>query len=181
MKLLTRKQFLKFLLQQKTRKWRKVMLHHTAKPDYPVWKKKPDALYWATVIDRVHKAKGWQMIGYHFLIMPDGSIVAGRPLSLVGAHCPKVNKIAVGVCLFGNFSRYTIDDMPNEQYISAWFVLTALLVFYRLQSTDLLFHRQFQPTDCPGYNLELKAWQKKIDAHYQSIRRWLDDHGGFKD
>ena len=38
-------------------------------------------------IDRWHRQRGFDCIGYHFYITVDGTIWTGRPLSQVGAHC----------------------------------------------------------------------------------------------
>ena len=37
-------------------------------------------------IDKMHRAKGWKSIGYHYVIYRDGSVHEGRPVTEVGAH-----------------------------------------------------------------------------------------------
>ena len=39
----------------------------------------PDQTSSARQIDEWHRAKGWKMIGYHYVIRRDGSIEKGRP------------------------------------------------------------------------------------------------------
>lgn len=68
----------------------------------------------AAEIARWHKAKGWNTIGYHYVItnghttskgayVParDGALETGRPEATVGAHCPAYNARSVAVCLIG--------------------------------------------------------------------------------
>ena len=68
----------------------------------------------AETIDSWHKARGWNGIGYHFVILngrrksrgkyrpeDDGLIEEGRPIEIPGAHCRGHNKTSVGVCLIG--------------------------------------------------------------------------------
>lgn len=62
----------------------------------------------ASDIDRMHKQRGFQMIGYNFVIDLDGTIEPGRPLSMDGAHCNtkgfsgvSYNKHSVGICYIG--------------------------------------------------------------------------------
>lgn len=38
-------------------------------------------------IDRMHKQRGFNQIGYNFVVDLDGHVENGRPLSIDGAHC----------------------------------------------------------------------------------------------
>ena len=38
-------------------------------------------------ISQIHQSKGYETIGYHFLIMPNGEVRYGRDMNYVGAHC----------------------------------------------------------------------------------------------
>lgn len=38
-------------------------------------------------IDRMHKQRGFNQIGYNYVIDIDGTVENGRPLSVDGAHC----------------------------------------------------------------------------------------------
>lgn len=75
--------------------WEGVVVHHTASP---AWTTRAD-------VDRWHRERGFDMIGYHFLILADGSITEGRPLSMVGAHAlnpaPGRNRTHIGIALVG--------------------------------------------------------------------------------
>ena len=50
-------------------------------------------------IDRMHRARGFSQIGYNYVIDLDGTIEAGRPLTIAGAHCVGYNDHSVGICL----------------------------------------------------------------------------------
>lgn len=169
-KLLTRKEFLALLEKLPTRKWKGVVLHHTFKPDYSSWKKLHDHEFWWVSIDAYHRGKGWKKIGYHWLIFPDGLIAVGRSMTEVGAHTKGKNTSTVGVCLLGNFD---VDEMNANQYISAWFVLTALLVKLSLPPDALFFHRNFADKTCPGMKLDLEDWRRKVKKHYEEMRAWM--------
>lgn len=51
-----------------------------------------------------HKAEGWSDIGYHFVILLDGTIEVGRPLAIAGAHVAGYNARSVGICYIGGVS-----------------------------------------------------------------------------
>lgn len=52
-------------------------------------------------IDSWHRARGFSSIGYHYVIYLDGTIMAGRPEHLVGAHCAGHNAHSIGICYVG--------------------------------------------------------------------------------
>lgn len=66
----------------------------------------------AKIIREWHKARGWDDVGYHFIIRTDGEIEIGRTLDVVGAHCYGHNKTSVGTCLIGT------DTFSEEQFES---------------------------------------------------------------
>lgn len=48
-----------------------------------------------------HKAKGWNDIGYQYVIYTDGSIHNGRSVDISGAHCSGHNSNSIGICYVG--------------------------------------------------------------------------------
>ena len=61
-------------------------------------------------IRRWHKQQGWSDVGYHYIVYIDGTVVKGRDVDLVGAHCAKGghNQHSIGVCYIGG-----VDNKPN--------------------------------------------------------------------
>lgn len=55
----------------------------------------------AIQIDNWHRARGWNGIGYHYVILRDGTIQTGRPESKIGAHCAGHNAHSLGICYEG--------------------------------------------------------------------------------
>ena len=47
---------------------------------------KPNVQVTVDDLDRMHAARGWARCGYHWVIQPDGTIQAGRPETMAGAH-----------------------------------------------------------------------------------------------
>lgn len=63
---------------------------------------KPDQLSSVAQIDSWHRERGYKFgVGYHYVVRRDGSIEAGRPEWMVGAHCLNHNKYSIGVCYEG--------------------------------------------------------------------------------
>ena len=69
----------------------------------------------ASTIDRWHREKGWDMIGYHKVILEDGVVENGRPEWMPGAHVYGYNQKSVGVCLIGNglYTGQQWGSLPN--------------------------------------------------------------------
>lgn len=131
--------------------WSEIIVHHTWRPNYADWQRKPEGHYWVAAIDRVHTAKGWNGIGYHFVITPDGLIFVGRLLNQPGAHTVGHNHSGIGVCVLGNFDEET---MTTAQYISLKYLLNWLCLRFNIPIDHVFFHRDFAPKTCPGKKLD---------------------------
>lgn len=57
-----------------------------------------------------HTAKGWQDIGYHFVIRRNGAVETGRGIEQVGAHVEGHNQYSIGICLVGGVNRSNQPD-----------------------------------------------------------------------
>jgi len=81
--------------------WEGIVVHHSASS-------------FGTVedIDRWHKERGWDGIGYHFVIYRDGSVHKGRNIATMGAHAKGRNQTYIGVCLIGE-DVFTVAQKKN--------------------------------------------------------------------
>lgn len=62
-------------------------------------------------IREMHVAgKGWQDIGYHFVIRRNGIIEIGRDIDIPGAHARGHNQRSVGICLVGGVDEECYPD-----------------------------------------------------------------------
>ena len=113
----------------------------------------------AALIDRWHRARGFQKIGYHYVILngyrvkpslvnkimdcTDGGIEPGRNESEIGAHVEGYNRESIGVCLIGNGS-YSDAQLTSAQNL----IVAILLVKY--PQARLLGHYELNPNKtCP--------------------------------
>lgn len=112
----------------------KAVIHHTAGSDVPVG-----------VINIQHKARGWDGIGYHFLIRKNGTIEEGRSLNKVGAHALGRNNY-IGIALTGN------NSFTTEQKKSLVWLLRKMKVK----------HIERHHEKCPGNSLDLDKIRKKL-------------------
>jgi len=55
----------------------------------------------AATIDMWHRKRGFNQIGYHYVIGLDGKIESGRPVNTMGAHVSGGNKGSIGIAYIG--------------------------------------------------------------------------------
>ena len=83
----------------------------------------------ANDINNWHNAKGWNGIGYHYVIKLDGTVEQGRPVEISGAHTKGHNKGSIGVCYIGGLDANgkAKDTRTPEQVNSLRVLIGALL------------------------------------------------------
>jgi N-acetyl-anhydromuramyl-L-alanine amidase AmpD len=93
----------------------------------------------------MHKARGWQGIGYHLVIRRDGRVEMGEDLRRMGAHCKGVNDRSVGVCMVGGVDEEndSAHNLEPEQFRSLASVLNLLMLMY--PKASVRGHRDFSP------------------------------------
>lgn len=108
-------------------------------------------------IDKMHRARGWRKIGYHYVIYPDGSIHQGRPLAEAGAHVAGQNADSVGICYIGGLDQNgkPADTRTEEQRAAMFFLLQRLKE--QFPQAEILGHRDFSP-DLDG-NGVIEPWE----------------------
>lgn len=106
-------------------------------------------------IDKWHKARGWQGIGYHYVIYRDGSVHAGRAEDKVGAHTSGYNANSIGVCYIGGYAKdgkTPKDTRTNEQKVALRELVAELKAKY--PSATIHGHYEFSPKACPSFKIE---------------------------
>lgn len=117
--------------------------------------------YTAADIDKMHKARGFKEIGYHYFIRKDGTVETGRDLSQpgrfeVGAHSKGENASSIGVCYEGGVRKASPNvgfDSRTPAQKAAMTKLVSELV-ERFDGALVDGHRDMPAaaTQCPGFN-----------------------------
>jgi N-acetyl-anhydromuramyl-L-alanine amidase AmpD len=138
--------------------WTHVIIHHSA-----------SATGSAAHFDREHRAKGWDGLGYHFVIgngsmTEDGRVEPGARWmdQADGAHAkPEWNARAVGICLVGNFE--TTDPTPAQlrslEDLCRWLARRC-----GIPPANFVGHGDAHgnQTLCPGKRLDLDSLRKRL-------------------
>jgi hypothetical protein len=128
-------------------RWKWIVIHHSATP-----------IGGAARFGREHRAKGWDELGYHFVIgngtdTANGLVEVGSrwPKQKWGAHAQtpseEFNNFGIGICLVGNFdqSRPTREQMESLSRLVAFLMKT-----YHISADHVIGHGDTKPTECPG-------------------------------
>jgi hypothetical protein len=134
------------------RAWKSIVIHHSA-----------TATGGAAAFDKMHKAKGWDGLGYDFVIgngtdTGNGQIEVGFRWiqQLDGAHAKTpdndFNKTGIGICLVGNFD----ETNPSPQQMASLAKLVGYLMkTYRITPDRILGHGDTKITACPGRHMNM--------------------------
>ena len=124
----------------------KLIVHGTATPEgRPVTVEE---------VDRWHKARGFECIGYHYLVTLDGQIHAGRPLERIGAHTKGHNANSVGVCYVGGMAgdgHTPKDTRTPAQRQALRRLVSALQTLF--PGATVHGHSEFAAKACPCFNV----------------------------
>lgn len=134
------------------RSWQAIVIHHSATP-----------VGGAARFDREHKEKGWDELGYDFVVgngtdTGDGQIEVGSRWTKqkIGAHAKTpdnwFNEHGIGICLVGNFDggRPTPAQMRSLAKLVAYMMRT-----YHIPADHIIGHGDTKATDCPGRLLNI--------------------------
>lgn len=103
-----------------------------------------------------HLQNGWKDIGYHYVIMPDGSVASGRPYDQDGAHTSGHNKNTVGILLVENVRVTAVKTFDHYFTSSQRTALKALLKGLRV--TSVKGHNDYAAKLCPGFTVKTEDW-----------------------
>ena len=125
-----------------------LIVHHSASPRD------------TTTVEKIrewHKARGFEDVGYHWVIESNGEIRQGRLPTVKGAHCKGRNFDSWGVCVVGDNTK-PLEAWNLSQEDALLSVIRAVRVM--VPGIQIFGHREVQgaSTECPG--LEFQTWLK---------------------
>ena len=128
------------------RKITRLIIHCTATPD--------GREVTVTDIDSWHRARGFDCIGYHYVIYLDGTVHIGRTVGRIGAHCRGYNADSIGIVYVGGLSRdgATPADTRTPAQKSALRTLVEQLRS-RHPGVTIHGHNEFAAKACPCFDV----------------------------
>jgi len=144
----------------KESKWRFIIIHHSASTRGN-----------AASFDKAHRERGWDELGYHFVI-GNGSLSGNGEIEVgprwtkqkYGAHCgvrdhPEYNRVGIGICLVGHFN----ESKPSEAQMESLAQLVRwLMARYDIPKSRVLGHGMLKATDCPGKKFDYNDLYRRL-------------------
>lgn len=104
-----------------------------------------------------HLARGFSDIGYHYVVLMNGDVMAGRSEGVAGAHVEGNNKSTIGICWTGR-TKPTV-----KQYNSLVMKVMALLLKYELPVEAVKGHKEYNSgKTCP--NLDMDKFRETVNV-----------------
>ena len=150
------------------RSWTHIVIHHAALDKGS-----------AASFHRLHLRRGFDELGYHFVIGNGTETANGRievgprwPRQKHGAHCRIpgdrtnwVNERGIGICLVGNFQNYA----PRDSQMASLVRLTAFMCRrYRVPLANVRKHSDFKVTSCPGARFPWDDFKQRVKNRLSS-------------
>lgn len=146
------------------REWKHIVIHHSA-----------SATGSAASFDRAHRDKGWDGLGYHFVIgngsgSGDGQVEVGYRWAkqMQGAHAGnyEYNQHGIGICLVGDFEH---AGPPSARQMASLRTLVAFLqARANIPTNEIIGHGNVpgRNTECPGRYLSMPEFRASINSAY---------------
>lgn len=119
-----------------------------------------------------HRARGFQDVGYHYVVLATGATAPGRPVGQPGAHVAGLNAHSVGVCMVGGTGGPDKWN-PGQYTLAQWDALKSLVQDLQLQypGSSVVGHRDLSP-DLDGDGVvEQNEWIKLCPSF--DVAAWL--------
>jgi len=130
------------------RKINKIIVHCSATPE--------NREVSLETIRKWHLARGFNDIGYHYVIDLKGGVHIGRPITKRGAHTAYANKGSIGICYVGGMTKdmkHPKDTRTKEQKDSLIELIQELMYKYNKDMT-IHGHNEFAPKSCPCFDVK---------------------------
>lgn len=136
------------VLKDTARSISEIIFHCAATPEGK-WFDRADINAW-------HKQRGWAMIGYHYVILLDGTIQEGRPIGMVGAHCEGHNTGTIGVVYVGGLSadgKRAKDTRTPRQVSASHWLISELKAKFKIGRRVRGHNEYNKGKACPSFNV----------------------------
>ena len=123
----------------------KIIVHCTATPE--------GRAHTVKDVDTWHRQRGFNGIGYHYLIGLNGEVWEGRPIEKAGAHTEGYNSSSIGIAYVGGMDKEMKnpkDTRTQAQKDSIVSLLKELVI--KFPKAKIYGHRDFAKKACPSFD-----------------------------
>ena len=130
------------------RKINKIIIHCSATPEQREVS--------VQTIRKWHLQRGFNDIGYHYVIDLQGGVHIGRPITRQGAHCSGQNRGSIGICYVGGMSKdmKKAKDTRTQAQKDSLIKLMHELIYKYNKDMTIHGHNEYANKACPSFNVQ---------------------------
>jgi N-acetylmuramoyl-L-alanine amidase len=152
------------LVKMETKPVSHVFIHHTEGSEW-ICDNQAKCSEVVRDIQKFHQiTRGWDDIGYNFLVGGDGNVYEGRGWDKVGAHTRGMNDKSIAISLIGDYTNISPSDQMLE--VTQKLIACGKEKGFVSEEAKIHGHRDQNCTACPGNKL------------YEIIKSWKNFGGG---
>ncbi|MGG3467493.1 N-acetylmuramoyl-L-alanine amidase [Neobacillus pocheonensis] len=143
------------------RKYKYSQVHHTWEPSHSDFNGKNHIALQNAMRNYHVNSRGWDDIGQHVTLMPDGLFVTGRPFNETPAGIVGYNTGAFMTEMLGNF------DIGKDKLEGAQLASMLKLQYFLTTKcgAEIMFHREHAAKTCPGTGIDKSVFLRQV-ANY---------------
>ena len=110
-------------------------------------------------IDLWHRQRGFDGIGYNYIIRLDGTVEEGRDVNKIPSHVKGYNKESIGICYIGGIDKNTLQPKDTRTPAQKEALKKLLIELKKMYpQAEILGHRDFPNVAkaCPCFNAKIE-------------------------
>nr|DAX69131.1 MAG TPA: endodeoxyribonuclease I [Caudoviricetes sp.] len=138
-------------MKKSTRQIKYLVVHCSATPE--------GRNHTAKDIDAWHRQRGFDGIGYNYVIRLDGTVEEGRDVNKIPSHVKGYNKESIGICYIGGIDKNTLQPKDTRTPTQKEALKKLLVELKKLYpQAEILGHRDFPNVAkaCPCFNAKIE-------------------------
>ncbi|WP_314280050.1 N-acetylmuramoyl-L-alanine amidase [Capnocytophaga leadbetteri] len=138
-------------MKKSTRQIKYLVVHCSATPE--------GRNHTAKDIDAWHRQRGFDRIGYNYVIRLDGTVEEGRDVNKIPSHVKGYNKESIGICYIGGIDKNTLQPKDTRTPAQKEALKKLLIELKKMYpQAEILGHRDFPNVAkaCPCFNAKFE-------------------------
>lgn len=138
-------------MKKSTRQIKYLVVHCSATPE--------GRNHTAKDIDLWHSQRGFDGIGYNYIIRLDGTVEEGRDVNKIPSHVKGYNKESIGICYIGGIDKNTLQPKDTRTPAQKEALKKLLIELKKMYpQAEILGHRDFPNVAkaCPCFNAKIE-------------------------
>lgn len=138
-------------MKKSTRQIKYLVVHCSATPE--------GRNHTAKDIDLWHRQRGFDGIGYNYIIRLDGTVEEGRDVNKIPSHVKGYNKESIGICYIGGIDKNTLQPKDTRTPAQKEALKKLFIELKKMYpQAEILGHRDFPNVAkaCPCFNAKIE-------------------------